>query len=327
MLFCSLYVMKGVEELIDHLEELQLRNENTKIVQDLSESISKLSIGKKRRAPAENIADLSEAFSQRLNLDHASKIEEEEISKMISKLVLRSQVPERTETDLSKLLTKLTLKNQKRMKTNHHKSFVMPIAPPPLPVSLPSAPIAPTPVPTPMQTQTQTQPTKFTMALRKRSPILHMIDMKKVQGLSQRSSDLIKNLANLLNIYKKLKKQKEYKGSILSLIHNTHAIAKSKKSLLKRLLRENENIASAWEYIFEMDAASKQLGTNLDDLKLFVENDRLGIYSKFERKIAFESYVNANNLIVNNKNVLRRIFEDLLPIVPRIAQIKSNLAS
>jgi len=325
MLFCSLYVMKGVEELIDHLEELQLRNENTKIVQDLSESISKLSIGKKRRAPAENIADLSEAFSQRLNLDHASKIEEEEISKMISKLVLRSQVPEKSETDLSKLLTKLTLKNQKRMKTNHAQSFVIPIAPPPLPVHVPPAPAPIAPMQT--QTQTQTQPTKFTMALRKRSPILHMIDMKKVQGLSQRSSDLIKNLANLLNIYKKLKKQKEYKGSILSLIHNTHAIAKSKKSLLKRLLRENENIASAWEYIFEMDAASKQLGTNLDDLKLFVENDRFGIYSKFERKIAFESYVNANNLIVNNKNVLRRIFEDLLPIVPRIAQIKSNLAS
>lgn len=325
MLFCSLYVMKGVEELIDHLEELQLRNENTKIVQDLSESISKLSIGKKRRAPAENIADLSEAFSQRLNLDNASQIEEEEISKMISKLVLRSQVPEKTETDLSKLLTKLTLKKQKRMKTNHREYFVMP-------VSLPLAPIAPMPVPTPTPTpmptpmQTQTQPTKFTMALRKRSPILHMIDMKKVQGLSQRSSDLIKNLANLLNIYKKLKKQKEYKGSILSLIHNTHAIAKSKKNLLKRLLRENENIASAWEYIFEMDAASKQLGTNLDDLKLFVENDRFGIYSIFERKIAFESYVNANNLIVNNKNVLRRIFEELLPILPRIIQIKTNLA-
>ena len=312
--------MKGVEELIDHLEELQLRNENTKIVQDLSESISKLSIGKKRRAPAENIADLSEAFSQRLNLDNASQIEEEEISKMISKLVLRSQVPEKTETDLSKLLTKLTIKNQKRMKINHPESFVMP-------VSVPPAPIAPVPTPTPTPMQTQTQPTKFTMALRKRSPILHMIDMKKVQGLSQRSSDLIKNLTNLLNIYKKLKKQKEYKGSISSLIHNTHAIAKSKKSLLKRLLRENENIASAWEYIFEMDASSKQLGTNLDDLKLFVENDRFGIYSKFERKIAFESYVNANNLIVNNKNVLRRIFEDLLPIVPRIAQIKSNIAS
>ena len=312
--------MKGVEELIDHLEELQLRNENTKIVQDLSESISKLSIGKKRRAPAENIADLSEAFSQRLNLDNASQIEEEEISKMISKLVLRSQVPEKTETDLSKLLTKLTLKNQKRMKTNHRESFVMP-------VSLPPAHIAPVPlpVPTPTPMQTQTQTTKFTMALRKRSPILHMIDMKKVQGLSQRSSDLIKNLANLLNIYNKLKKQKEYKGSISSLIHNPHAIAKSKKRLLKRLLRENENIASAWEYIFEMDTASKQLGTNLDDLKHFVENDHFGIYSNFERKIAAESYVNANNLIVNNKNVLRRIFEELLPIVPRITQINANL--